>query len=232
MSAWLLGLILFVAVALALVHYKPRDLPGIEGFDGAAVSGIEDFAGATASAVAARKEGFAVAAVDPARSPACTARSPAAQSLLARFASIPPSDEAAAELRLLISKLCCMEADITAPYAGSRTMPLQFRTSHDLEPPSTTVGRCLNQSLPQRDIDLALEKYTRRGHELLKTTLPDCDAAPQEFDAVVESLRRAFGTCQRTPPSMDHPIGVRDMGFWESQKVADLSAYKGISASP
>jgi hypothetical protein len=228
MSAWIFGLILLVVVALALVHYKPRELPGVEGFDRK-----EGFDGVIASAVSGRLlEDFAVAAVDPARSPACTARSPAAQSLLSRFASIPASDEAAAELRLLISKLCCMEADITVPSASVRTIPLQFRTSHDLEPPSTTVGRCLNQSLPQRDIDLALEKYTRRGHELLKTTLPDCDAAPQEFDVVVESLRRAFGTCQRTQPSMDHPVGVRDMGFWESQKVADLSAYKGISASP
>jgi hypothetical protein len=208
MSGWLLGLILLVIVSLGLIHYKPRGLQGIT-------------------------ENFAVAAVDPARMPACAERSTEAQSLLARFASIPASDEAAAELRLLISKLCCMEADIVAPSAGTyRTLPLQFRTSHDLEPPSTTVGRCLKQSLPQRDIDLALEKYTRRGHELLKTTLPDCHAAPLEFDAVVERLRRAFSTCQRQQPSMDHPIGVRDMGFWESRNVANLSAYKGISASP
>lgn len=205
---WLLLLAIFIVVGLALVHYKPgRDLPGIEG--------------------------FAVAAVDPARVPACTERSTEAQSLLARFASLPATDENAAEFRLLISKLCCMEADIVAPSAGSyRTLPLQFRTSHDLEPASTTVGRCLKQALPQRDIDLALEKFQRRGSELLKSVLGgDCQDAGREFAAVLDRLRRAFATCQGTQPSMDRPIGVRDMGFWEPADVADLSPYKGISAS-
>lgn len=206
---WLLVFALFVVVALALVHYKPADLPGFS------------------------VEHFAVASVDPARVPACVERSTDAQSLLARFASLPPTDEGAAELRLLVSKLCCMEADIVAPSAGTyRTMPLQFRTSHDLEPPSTTVGRCLNRTLPQRDIDLALEKYQSRGNTLLASVLGgDCGDAKREFAAVVDHLRRAFGTCQGTQPSMDHPIGVRDMGFWEARNVANLSAYQGISAS-
>lgn len=208
---WLMLLGLFVIVALLLVHYKPADLSGFP-------PRIE--------------ESFAVASVDPARVPACVERSTDAQSLLARFASLPPTDEAAAELRLLVSKLCCMETDIVAPSAGSyRTLPLQFRTSHDLEPASTTVGRCLNKSLPQRDIDLALEKYERRGGELLKQILGDCSDAKREFAAVLDRLRRAFATCQVAQPSMDHPIGVRDMGFWEARNVADLSAYQGISAS-
>jgi hypothetical protein len=216
MSGWLLALGLFVIVALGLVHYKPQDLLGVS-LNGQSIG----------------HEGFAVAAVDPARMPACTERSTEAQSLLARFAILPASDEPAAELRLLLSKLCCMEADIMAPSAGTyRTMPLQFRTSHDLEPPSTTVGRCLQQSLPQRDIDLALEKYDRRGKELLKQILPDCAAAPGEFAAVLERLRRALASCKQAQPTMDHPLGVRDMGFWETRNVANLSAYKGISASP
>jgi hypothetical protein len=221
---WILVFALFVVAALALVHYKPADLPGIrEGFDGMNMPGI----------TGAVREGFAVASVDPARVPVCVERSTDAQSLLARFASLPHTDEAAAELRLLVSKLCCMEADIVAPSAGTyRTMPLQFRTSHDLEPPSTTVGRCLRQSLPQRDIELALEKYQSRGTTLLNSVLPDCPDAKREFAAVLDRLRRAFATCQGPQPSMDHPIGVRDMGFWESRNVANLSAYQGISASP
>ena len=207
---WLIVFLLFVAVSLALIHYKPADLPGIS------------------------VETFAVAAVDPARVPACVERSTEAQSLLARFATVPATDDNAAELRLLISKLCCMEVDIVAPSAGSyRTLPLQFRTSHDLEPASTTVGRCLSRSLPQRDIDLALEKFQRRGEDLLTRVLGgDCSDAKREFAAVLDRLRRAFATCKGTQPSMDHPIGARDMGFWESRNVADLSAYQGVSASP
>ena len=210
---WLLVFVVFVIIALALVHYKPAGLPG--------------------SNLRSMTEGFAVASVDPSRVPACVERSTDAQSLLARVASLPHTDEAVAELRLLISKISCMEADIVAPSAGTyRTLPLQFRTSHDLEPPSTTVGRCLRQSLPQRDIELALEKFQSRGATLLHSVLADCPDAKREFAAVLDRLRRVFATCKRTQPSMDHPIGVRDMGFWESRNVADLSAYQGISASP
>jgi hypothetical protein len=209
---WLIVFLIFVAVTLALIHYKPADLPGF----------------------APQMEGFSVAAVDPARVPACVERSTEAQSLLARFATVPATDDNAAELRLLISKLCCMEADIVAPSAGKyRTLPLQFRTSHDLEPASTTVGRCLSQSLPKRDVELALEKFQQRGEELLTRVLGgDCSDAKREFAAVLDRLRRAFNSCQVAQPSMDHPLGARDMGFWESRNVADLSAYQGISASP
>jgi hypothetical protein len=231
--------IAFIVIGLLLVHYKPSgDLPGIDQVEG--FTGQEGFAqavngtGLDPTGRFAGQEGFAVASVDPARMPSCVERSTDAQSLLARFATLPASDEAAAELRLLISKLCCMEADITAPSAGKyRTLPLQFRTSHDLEPPSTTVGRCLSQTLPQRDIDLALEKYESRGKTLLSSVLgTDCAEAQREFAAVLARLRQAFATCRRAQPSMDHPIGVRDMGFWESRNVANLSGYQGISASP
>lgn len=219
-----------LVVSMFLIHYKPAsDLSGIGG------SLTEGFSEAVSRSSNSRSlnENFAVASVDPARVPACVERSTEAQALLARFAAIPATDEAVAELRLLISKLCCMEADITAPSAGKyRTLPLQFRTSHDLEPPSTTVGRCLSRSLPQRDIDLAMEKYQSRGNDLIVAILgSDCGGAKQEFAAVLDRLRRAFGTCQAFQPSMDRPVGARDMGFWESRNVGDLSAYQGISAS-
>lgn len=184
-------------------------------------------------------EGFAVAAVDPGRMPACVERSTAAQSLLARFADIPNTNEDAEELRLLVSKLCCISADITAPTAGMiRTVHLQFRTSHDLEPASTTVGRCLGHSLPLRDIELAQEKYLSRGKVLINNLLSEHGNANEkinvmnEFESVVNLAISAFKSCAPTPPVMDHPSGVRDMGYWESSDVANLSAYKGISASP
>jgi hypothetical protein len=179
-------------------------------------------------------EGFAVTAVHPTRMPACVERSSAAQSLLQQISSFPETNEAAAELRLLISKLCCLEADIATPAVGSRTLPLQFRTSHDMEPASTFVGRCLRNAVRPRDIELVMEKYTTRATELLHTLLgPSCTSAMKELEEVAKRTETAMNTfCLVPQPSMDHPAGPRDVGFWEPEKVADLSQYQGISAVP
>lgn len=177
-------------------------------------------------------EGFAVAAVDPTRMPACAARSPAAQSLLARFASVPESDPAALELRLLLSKLCCMEADITTPTGGPfRTQALQFRTSHDMDTASSFVGRCLRNAVRQRDIDLVIEKFETRGKELVTQVLGDCTDGQKEFADVLATTRLAMtSVCLKEQPVMDRPVGARDLGFWEPETVADLPQYAGISA--
>ena len=181
-------------------------------------------------------EGFATRAVDSKHMPECVSRSTDAQSLLARIAA--NDDELSAELRLLVSKLCCMEADIAAPSAGVyRTINFQFRTSEDLEPPTTLVGRCLKNAVNKRDVELIIEKFQTRGHVLIKQlclgSAEDSLAGAQEFDAVVTRLQIAMMSfCFVKQPSMDKPIGARDMGFWESEEVAELSQYQGISATP
>ncbi|NBV89407.1 MAG: NAD-dependent epimerase/dehydratase family protein, partial [Betaproteobacteria bacterium] len=196
--------IALLVLALLLVHYRP-----------------------------AVEEGFALAAVNPLLVPACVERSTAAQSLLARFGSSETS--AAAELRLLVSKLCCLEADIATPAAGRyRTLPLQFRTSHDMEPASSFVGRCLRNAVRERDIDLVIAKFEGRGGELLAAVLGgDCGDAQKELADVVARTRLAMTTtCLRPQPQMDRPLGARDMGFWEPRAVGDLATYQGISAQP
>lgn len=204
---WALGIALLV-VALLLVHFKPAE-PTVE-------------------------EAFAVAAVDARRMPACVERSTDAQSLLARFAEIPEEDGAAAELRLLVSKLCCLEADIASPSAGQlRTLPLQFRTSHDMEPASGFVSRCLRNAVRDRDVDLVIDKFQTRGRELVRQVLGDCPDARREFDEVVARTRASMMSfCFRPTPVMDRPGGPRDMGFWEPKGVAELNPYQGISAAP
>ena len=195
-----------IAVA-ALIHYRPQ-APKLEGV-----------------------EGFTTTAVHPQRVPMCVARSPAGQALLARVAGIHNDD--AEELRLLVSKLCCMEADIATPSAGAgpRTMRLQFRTSHDLEPPSSLVGRCLRNAVNQRDIELIIEKFRTRGHELVAALCGD-PAAQQELDAVIMQLQLAMTSfCLKESPMMDRPAGARDLGFWDSEE-SDLPQYQGISGQP
>jgi len=176
-------------------------------------------------------EGFASRAVDAKRMPECVSRSTDAQSLMARLSN--SQCPAADELRLLVSKLCCMEMDIAAPSAGVyRTMNFQFRTSQDLEPPATIVGRCLRNAVNKRDIELIVEKYANRGHALL-TKMGEPQAAHNELDAVVAHLKFAMTSfCLKEQPRMDRPVGARDMGFWEPNEVSDLSQYQGVSAVP
>ena len=195
----LLGVFL-LALCILLVHYRPRDL----------------------------HEGFAV--VDPIHMPACVQRSSAAQRILAAIATYPASDEAAEELRLLLSKLTCIEADISTSGAGKyRTLSLQFRTSHDMEPPTSFVGRCLNNAVRQRDIDLVMDKYTKRGKALIKSRCPEMQ---KDFEDVLATTRLAMVSfCLGDQPSMDKPMGVRDPGFWAPSDT-DLRQYEGVSASP
>lgn len=199
-----------VLLALFLIHYKPASVE-LEGV-----------------------EGFAVAAVHPTLVPACVQRSDKGQALLARIADRDATDAEAEELRLIVSKLCCLDADIATPAAGQyRTQSLQFRTSHDMDVPSTFVGRCLRNAVRQRDIDLMVEKYQTRGHALIGSLLSGCADARAEFDAVVARTRLTMmNFCLGNQPQMDRPLGVRDMGFWDPAESADLMQYGGISAEP
>ena len=201
---FLLSIILLV-IAGFLIHFKPdQPSPMAEGFSMAA-------------------------SVDPLKMPACVSRSMDAQALLAKLQVTESGDqESADELRLLVSKLCCMEADIASPSPGTyRTYGLQFRTQQDIEPPATIVGRCLANAVNSRDIEIILDKYSQRGHVLLdRLKMP-----PVEFDAVVTQLRWAMTKfCFIPQPSLDHPSGPRDMGYWEPNEVAELSQYQGVSA--
>jgi hypothetical protein len=182
-------------------------------------------------------EGFSTAAtVNQSVMPACVSRSTDAQSLLARISAYPLEDEGAAELRALVSKICCMEADIASPSAGVyRTINFQFRTSEDIEPASTLVGRCLRNAVNKRDIEIVVEKFQMRGRELIDALCKgaDVDAGLKEYDAVIARLNFSMTTfCLGNQPTMDRPVGARDMGFWEPNEVAELSQYQGISAEP
>jgi len=175
-------------------------------------------------------EGFATHGTDARRMPECVNRSTDAQSLLARIANIDSAE--ADELRLLVSKLCCMEADIAAPAAGKyRTMNLQFRTSQDTEPPVTIVSRCLSGAVNARDVELIIEKFKLRGHVLVDALCKDA-AASAELDKVIAHLQFAMTSfCLKKSPDMDRPSGPRDPGFWSSEE-SDLQQYEGISAQP
>jgi len=210
-------IVTLLILAMMLVHYRPEGLNKYEGF---------------ANRIGGR-EGFAnPITVDPHLAPACTARSSGAQHILSSISRLPDSDEGATELRLLLSKLCCIEADVSTAGAGVyRTLNLQFRTSHDMEPPTALVGRCLRNAMRPRDIALIMDKYEKRGKDLIRSRCPSTDNLAA-FDQVIASTRLAMTTfCLAEQPSMDKPAGARDPGFWAPEDT-DLRQYEGISSTP
>jgi len=173
-------------------------------------------------------EGFSTIAVDPVYSPKCFARDAEAQRLLAEVVNaIPNTPEGIQwvdEFRLILTKLLCIDADITGSGSGVySTVDLKFNTFHDMEPVANFVGRCLKRSLKERDIKLTLEKLETRGAELLKGST---GVEKAQRDVWVSSLHNiATRTSQAirrvclTPiASLDRPAGPRDPGFYDTAK--------------
>jgi len=168
-------------------------------------------------------EGFSTIAVDPVYSPKCFARDAEAQRLLAEVVNaIPRTSEGVQwvdEFRLILTKLLCIDADITGSGSGVySTMDLQFNTFHDMEPVANFVGRCLNRSLKERDITLTLEKLETRGAELLKGT-PGVDKSQRDMwvaslhNIAMRTSQAIHKVCLMPVASLDRPAGVRDPGY-------------------
>jgi hypothetical protein len=173
-------------------------------------------------------EGFSTIAVDPVYSPKCFARDAEAQRLLAEVVNAQPSTPEGIqwvdEFRLILTKLLCIDADITGSGSGVySTVDLQFNTFHDMEPVANFVGRCLNRSLKERDIKLTLEKLETRGAELLKgytgVDKTQRDLWVASLHNIATRTSQAIHRICLTPmASLDRPAGPRDPGFYDTAK--------------
>jgi hypothetical protein len=186
-------------------------------------------------------EGFTTVALNTTTHPACVARDAEAQRLLtemkvATHGRGPAEDAAMAyeELSLIVQKLLCMDADITSLGAGVySTMRLPFSTFHDMEPVGSFVGRCLNNAVKQRDIDLTLGKLQDRGEELIgilcHSQLSKANALTT-FDGIVKRVAANITPiCLREHASMDIPAGVRDPGFYTPAGLSQYGEYQNTA---
>ncbi len=187
---------------------------------------------------AATKEGFATIALDGEAMPKCFLRNVDAQNLLARFQAqkvVSPNTDAGMaydELKLILQKVLCMDADITGTAFGTySTYQLPFATMHDMEPVANFVSRCRRQAVRERDIELTLGKLQSRGEELIKRLCVDKPTAAQavvDFGNIVRSVKNRISTrCLETAATtaISRPPGVRDPGYYQPEAVAELSPY-------
>jgi hypothetical protein len=170
-------------------------------------------------------EGFAVIALDGETMPRCFTRSPEAQNLLKTLYPMkqvaPASKEAMAydELKLILEKILCIDADVTGLGAGPyQTYQLPFATQHDIEPPASFVGRCLKGAVKPRDIEVEFMKFNDRGQVLIDTLSYDDQQRPQlkaQFrNIVVKAAHNIAFIALSDKANLDRPKGARDPGYY------------------
>ena len=183
-------------------------------------------------------ENFSSPAVAPS-DPSCVKRNVDAQILLRMFPQCDsdyksPSEDALnrIELKLILNKMTCLDADVSnSGVAGYNTMYLPYNTSHDTEPITNFVGRCLNNGARMRDIDLIMDKYESRGLELILLIATRMNMEPRtaysHYRAVIITTIKTLKTnCLMGHSKLDRPVGPRDPGYSTPFSVEKLAPFK------
>ncbi len=177
------------------------------------------------------KEGFSTVAVDK-NMPRCFTRDTEAQLLTASLNNVVSSYTRSAfdEFKLILEKILCIEADISGPGIGiNNTLNVAFATSHDIEPASSLVGRCLRGGIRNNEIELAMSKFETRGNELIDMLCADKYSKQKAFDMFHNILARHFQIikqkCAIPRAAMDVPAGPRDPGYNIPYKLITYSEF-------
>jgi hypothetical protein len=191
------------------------------------------------AAVSTNEEGFA----GPARGagiPDCLRHSQEASDIYQHFATKSNTSEEGPddlrELTLILSKLCCLKKDLMSPSGiveATRYQP--YSTAHDLEPVAETTARCLAKTIPVRDLDLAFDKWTMRGKELIRRLctsfiLTDMEVKNVEkmYKALIDDVYDiAKGRCIKGEVSIAGTKGPRDVNPYTPPGLEELREYKG-----
>jgi len=142
------------------------------------------------------------------------------------------------ELTTLLSKLSCFKRDlIGAGGVVEATRYQPFSTAHDIEPIAETTARCFAATIPQRDLQIAFDKWGTRGTFLIKRLCTDGKLSdPEEKEAI-----RLFGTAMQDVAEIamgrccsagdaiiaGKPMTVRSPGGLEGENLLNLGPYKG-----
>ena len=108
------------------------------------------------------------------------------------------------EMQLILSKLACFKRDLMgAAGVVEATRYQPFATAHDLEPVAETTARCFAKTIPQRDLQLSLDKWGSRGTFLIKrlctaeslSESQEKEALDLFGDAMYDVSQVALGAC-------------------------------------
>lgn len=217
------------AIAIALIvsviwyFWGNTTMPKTSGF--ADASGREGFFG-----------GVAVGAGDP----DCLRSSSEAAQLYSMFrirtSTTSEGPEDLSELRLLLSKMACFKKDLlgTAQQVeATRYQP--YATSMDIEPIAETTARCFAKTIPKRDLDIILDKWSNRAQSLivrLCTSMNLSEAEHRQAESLLNALVTDVNDVARsvclagTPTIGGKPVG-RELSGLESASLQEQGTYKG-----
>ena len=181
------------------------------------------------------REGFATIALDDAM-PRCFTRDADAQALMANFQGLktvsPNSNAAMAyeELKLILTKVLCIDADVTGMGMGPySTYGLAYANSHDIEPAASFVSRCIKGAVRSRDIEVAMATFYNRGITLLGKMCYDEKTrkwAHDKFHTIItRATRNVSDICAKQKATLDRPAGPRDPGFSQPRTSLEQGPY-------
>lgn len=144
-------------------------------------------------------EGFYGGAAEGTGAPFCSQQSAEAAQLHALFdgrigkAGDDIGSDDFREFNQLLGKLCCLKKDLLSPSGiVSDTKVVDYSTTSDLEPVQETAARCLAKTIPQRDLDLAFDKWNKRGTELLLHLCTAANLNEQETRGAEETFAKLW----------------------------------------
>jgi hypothetical protein len=217
-------LVAVVVVGVAYIFWKRSNtMPKVQGFQD--VSGAEGFFGGVAVGAGA---------------PDCLRTSSEASQVYATFANRNQTTEEGSadldELRLLLSKLACFKKDLIGTAGVVEATRYQaYATSMDLEPIAETTARCFAKTIPARDLDLSLEKWSKRGMVLINrlcTSVNLTEGEARQVEAIFDSLIRdvsdiAKSTCLSGEPMVGGSPAPRSPSGYSDPTLQELGPYKG-----
>lgn len=133
------------------------------------------------------------------------------------------------ELTVLLSQLSCFKKDlmgVAKQVEATRYQP--FLTQIDLEPIAETTARCFAKTIPPRDLDLAFDKWRKRGHFLLVRLCTSLNMNEQEiakaeglFQALIKDVQDVAQTnCLSGEPMIAAEPAPRDTVPYESTDIS------------
>jgi len=192
------------------------------------------------SDVSGGKEGFFGGVALGAGDPDCLRSSSEAAQLYSTFRSrtstTSEGPEDLSELRLLLSKMACFKKDLLGTAQQVEATRYQaYATSMDIEPIAETTARCFAKTIPKRDLDIILEKWSTRAQTLvvrLCTSMNLSEAEHRQTESLLSALVKDISDVARsvclagTPTIGGKPVG-RELSGLESADLQQQGPYKG-----
>lgn len=140
------------------------------------------------------------------------------------------------EFTLILSKTSCLKKDLLSQSGFVEATRYQvYSTAHDVEPVAETTARCLAKTIPERDLDISLDKWNTRGKLLLKRLCTSVKLSDSEITEANRLFKKhmddvidvAKSMCLKGDVEIAGTPGPHDVSGYVPPKLDELREYKG-----